>query len=82
MPFDPRTPGEAPGFDLDAAWELHPLVAVRPEPFGGSPYHFGATRRLSFLKDRAGPPTAIVELGGAPTARSACSAAAGDAPGP
>lgn len=38
------------GFDLDAAWDLHPQVAVRPERFGALLYHFG-TRRLSFLKD-------------------------------
>jgi putative mycofactocin binding protein MftB len=38
-------------FDLDAAWQLHPQVALRPEPFGALLYHFG-TRKLSFLKDR------------------------------
>jgi len=37
--------------DLDAAWRLHPQVAIRPEPFGGLVYHF-ETRRLSFLKTR------------------------------
>lgn len=36
---------------LDAAWDLHPQVSVRPEPFGALLYHFG-TRKLSFLKDR------------------------------
>jgi putative mycofactocin binding protein MftB len=41
--------GEASGFDLDSAWEIHPSVAVRPERFGALLYHFG-TRRLSFLK--------------------------------
>jgi mycofactocin biosynthesis protein MftB len=41
----------ATGFDLDAAWDVHPQVAVRPEPFGALLYHYG-TRRLSFLKDR------------------------------
>ncbi|RJO77170.1 mycofactocin radical SAM maturase [Nocardia panacis] len=35
--------------DLDARWELHPRVALRPEPFGALLYHFG-TRQLSFLK--------------------------------
>jgi len=35
--------------DLDAAWRLHPQVALRPEPFGALLYHFG-TRRLSFLQ--------------------------------
>ena len=34
---------------LDAALELNPQVALRPEPFGALAYHFG-TRRLSFLK--------------------------------
>ena len=38
-------------FDLDAAWHLHPQVALRPESFGALLYHFG-TRKLSFLKDR------------------------------
>jgi mycofactocin biosynthesis protein MftB len=37
-------------FEPDAAWCLHPQVAVRPEPFGALLYHFG-TRKLSFLKD-------------------------------
>jgi putative mycofactocin binding protein MftB len=37
-------------FDVDAAWRLHPQVAVRPESFGALLYHFG-TRKLSFLKD-------------------------------
>ncbi|TQM30373.1 mycofactocin radical SAM maturase [Nocardia bhagyanarayanae] len=35
--------------DLDARWQLHPRVALRPEPFGALLYHFG-TRKLSFLK--------------------------------
>ncbi|TAJ46811.1 MAG: mycofactocin biosynthesis chaperone MftB [Herbiconiux sp.] len=39
------------GPDLDTAWDLHPQVSVRPEPFGALLYHFG-TRKLSFLKDR------------------------------
>lgn len=37
-------------FDLTAPWQLHPQVALRPEPFGALLYHFG-TRKLSFLKD-------------------------------
>ena len=36
-------------FSLDGAWQLHPQVSLRPEPFGALLYHFG-TRRLSFLK--------------------------------
>ncbi|KAA8890898.1 mycofactocin radical SAM maturase [Nocardia colli] len=35
--------------DLDTRWQLHPRVALRPEPFGALLYHFG-TRKLSFLK--------------------------------
>jgi mycofactocin biosynthesis protein MftB len=35
------------GFDLDRPWRLDDRVAVRPEPFGALPYHFG-TRRLWF----------------------------------
>jgi putative mycofactocin binding protein MftB len=59
--------------DLDRAWDLHPQVAVRPEPFGALLYHFG-TRRLSFLKDRT--LLAVVNgLGDSTTARAACTAA-------
>ncbi|MCC9196863.1 mycofactocin biosynthesis chaperone MftB [Arthrobacter sp. zg-Y820] len=59
-------------FDLNSAWQLHPQVSVRPEPFGALLYHFG-TRRLSFLKDRT--LLALVrQLAEEPTARSACAA--------
>lgn len=59
--------------DLDRAWDLHPQVSVRPEPFGALLYHFG-TRRLSFLKDRT--LLAVVQsLAEQPTARDACVAA-------
>ncbi|MCE9622292.1 MAG: mycofactocin biosynthesis chaperone MftB [Actinomycetia bacterium] len=34
---------------LAVALELHPQVALRPEPFGALAYHYG-TRRLVFLK--------------------------------
>jgi putative mycofactocin binding protein MftB len=34
---------------LEQALELHPQVALRPEPFGALAYHFG-NRRLVFLK--------------------------------
>ncbi|MGW1545895.1 mycofactocin biosynthesis chaperone MftB [Streptomyces sp. NPDC002346] len=62
--------------NLDRAWDLHPQVSVRPEPFGALLYHFG-TRKLSFLKDRR--LLAVVQaLAAAPTARAACSAAGVD----
>ncbi|MHC5261871.1 mycofactocin biosynthesis chaperone MftB [Streptomyces sp. UC4497] len=65
-------------FDLDRAWDLHPQVSVRPEPFGALLYHFG-TRKLSFLKDR-GLLAVVQALATSPTARAACvSAGAGDA---
>ena len=35
--------------DLDTAYELHPQVAIRPEPFGALAYHYD-NRRLVFLK--------------------------------
>jgi putative mycofactocin binding protein MftB len=35
--------------DLDEAYEVHPRVALRPEPFGALAYHYD-TRRLSFLR--------------------------------
>ncbi|WP_442239185.1 mycofactocin biosynthesis chaperone MftB [Rhodococcus sp. TAF43] len=58
--------------DLDAAWKLHPQVALRPEPFGALLYHFG-TRKLSFLKNRT--IVAIVEsLPEHPDVRAALSA--------
>ena len=34
---------------LGLALELHPQVALRPEPFGALAYHYG-NRRLVFLK--------------------------------
>jgi putative mycofactocin binding protein MftB len=34
---------------LDRALELHPQVALRPEPFGALAYHYG-NRRLVFLQ--------------------------------
>jgi mycofactocin biosynthesis protein MftB len=35
--------------ELDGAFELHPHVALRPEPFGALAYHYG-NRRLVFLR--------------------------------
>lgn len=37
-------------FAAGEAWQLHPSVGLRPEPFGALAYHFG-TRKLTFLKD-------------------------------
>ncbi|HWH26394.1 MAG TPA: mycofactocin biosynthesis chaperone MftB [Pseudolysinimonas sp.] len=59
--------------DLDLAWDIHPQVSVRPEPFGALLYHFG-TRKLSFLKDLT--LLAIVRaLAESTSAREACVAA-------
>ncbi len=65
--------GAGEGFDLDAAWQLHPQVSVRPERFGALLYHFG-TRRLSFLKSPA-LLTVVQSLDSQPSARAACAAA-------
>ena len=60
-------------FDPGLGWQLHPQVAIRPEPFGALLYHFG-TRKLSFLKDRT--ILAVVRsLSEHPDAYSACRAA-------
>jgi putative mycofactocin binding protein MftB len=69
---DGVAPTVAP-FDLDAAWQLHPQVSVRPERFGALLYHFG-TRRLSFCKNLT-LATVIRSLDEAPSARAACLAA-------
>ncbi len=62
-----------PPFDLDARWQLHPQVSIRPERFGGLLYHFG-TRRLSFLKSPK-LVSVVTDLASADSARSACVAA-------
>jgi putative mycofactocin binding protein MftB len=71
----PDHPGDArpEPFDLDAPWQLHPQVSVRPERFGALLYHFG-TRRLSFCKNTT-LATVIQSLADAPTARAALAAA-------
>ena len=56
-------------FDLDARWQLHPQVALRPEPFGALLYHFG-TRKLSFLKNLV-VVDVVKAIGEHPTARVA-----------
>ena len=60
-------------FDLDARWQLHPQVALRPEPFGALLYHFG-TRKLSFLKNLV-VVQVVTAIGEHPTARAALRAA-------
>jgi putative mycofactocin binding protein MftB len=62
-----------PTFDADLAYELHPAVEVRPEPFGALLYSF-KTRRLSFLKDPL-LVTLVRSLVEHPTAGDACRAA-------
>ena len=53
---------------LDAPLELHPSVALRPEPFGALAYHYG-NRRLIFLKHP--DVVAVVQrLGSEPSLRS------------
>jgi mycofactocin biosynthesis protein MftB len=73
LPAPPAVAESPVAFDPDRGWQLHPQVAVRPEPFGALLYHFG-TRKLSFLKNRT-----IVEvvksLAEHPDVRSACRAA-------
>jgi putative mycofactocin binding protein MftB len=62
-----------PPFDLDAPYQLHPQVAIRPERFGALLYHFG-TRRLSFVKTPA-LLRVLESLDSERSARSACTAA-------
>ena len=59
--------------ELDSAWDLHPQVSVRPEPFGALLYHFG-TRKLSFLKDRT-LLTVVQSLADSSSVRVACTTA-------
>ncbi len=73
MAATPPVPTPGPTLDLDRAWDVHPQVSVRPEPFGALLYHFG-TRKLSFLKDRT-LLAVVQELPTSPTARAACARA-------
>jgi putative mycofactocin binding protein MftB len=43
----PQAP--SPAFEPALAYELHPQVSLRPEPFGALAYHFG-NRRLIFVR--------------------------------
>lgn len=65
--------GSASAFDPSKSWQVHPQVAVRPEPFGALLYHFG-TRKLSFLKNRV-IVTVVESLADHPDADSALRAA-------
>ncbi len=59
----------AESFKAGQAWQLHPRVALRPEPFGALAYHYG-NRRLNFL--RAPELVELVRvIGDHPTARAA-----------
>ncbi len=51
---------------LESPLELHPQVALRPEPFGALAYHYG-NRRLIFLKH---PDVVAVVVTSASTRRS------------
>lgn len=43
-------PSAGTPLDLDAAWEVHPSVGLRPERGGALAYHYG-TRALHFVND-------------------------------
>ena len=60
-------------YDSAAAYEIHPRVALRPEPFGAMAYHYD-NRRLNFL--RSHDLVAVVEhLADHPTPLAAMAAA-------
>lgn len=45
----PDDAADQPRFDRGDRWQLHPRVALRPEPFGALAYHYD-NRRLNFLR--------------------------------
>ena len=55
--------------DLDTAYELHPQVAIRPEPFGALAYHYD-NRRLVFMKHND-VVTVVKSLSQSPSLRAA-----------
>ena len=58
--------------DPAGAYELHPQVALRPEPFGALAYHYG-NRRLTFLRS-SGLVELVRSLGAHPTLEAALAA--------
>ena len=66
------------GFDPERPYELHPDVALRPEPFGALAYHYG-NRRLTFL--RSHELVDLVRILGSHESAAASMAALGVAPG-
>lgn len=49
LPVAEPTPAAPAAVVFEGPWELHPQVALRPEPFGALAYHYG-NRRLTFLR--------------------------------
>ncbi len=65
--------GEQKELELLRAYQVHPSVAVRPEPFGALVYHYG-NRKLVFLKSKQ--LVSVVEtLGDYPSIEAALNAA-------
>jgi putative mycofactocin binding protein MftB len=48
---EPDSSQAAGAIEAAAPYELHPDVALRPEPFGALAYHYG-NRRLTFLRSQ------------------------------
>jgi len=66
-------PAGIDAFEPSRPYELHPHVALRPEPFGALAYHYG-NRRLTFVRDAA-LLELLGELGGHPSVDDALEAA-------